>query len=193
MRFMARFFGHLHTVNLHRWRVFVHCCRVGIPLRGLLHDLSKYSPTEFWNGVRYFQGNRSPNDAEREHVGCSYAWMHHKGRNRHHFEYWVDYDPVTRQQTPVRMPTVFVAEMFCDRVAASKTYLKDSYTDHASIEYFLKGKAHRRIHPETSALLEGWLRMLAEQGEKATFAEIRRTLRGRAAAGSSADSSAGEL
>ena len=177
MNFAKRFFGHLHTVNTHRRKVIVNCFRAGIPLRGLLHDLSKYSPTEFWNGVKYFQGMRSPNEAERENIGYSRAWLHHKGRNRHHFEFWTDYDPVTKKCQPVKMPVVFVAEMFCDRMAASKTYLKNNYTDSSPLQYFLKGKKRRIIHPETSDLLESWLTILAEQGEKAAFSEIRKAVK----------------
>lgn len=91
------FRGHLRTVNQHRKMVLKHCIKAGIPIRGLLHDLSKYSPTEFIPGVLYFQGNRSPNEKEREISGYSKAWMHHKGRNRHHFEYWTDYNTVTKK------------------------------------------------------------------------------------------------
>ena len=90
MNFLSRFFGHLHTINSHRHKVIANCFRAGIPWRGLMHDLSKYSPTEFFNGVKYYQGMRSPNEAEREDIGYSRAWMHHKGRNRHHFEYWIE-------------------------------------------------------------------------------------------------------
>lgn len=177
MNFIARFFGHLHTINSHRHKVIRNCFCAGIPWRGFMHDLSKYSPTEFFNGVRYYQGMRSPNEAEREDIGYSRAWLHHKGRNRHHFEYWIDYNPVTKRQEPVKMPDVFVAEMFCDRVAASKIYMKENYTDSAPLGYFLNAKARRVIHPETSELIEGWLTMLAERGEKETFAEIRRYLK----------------
>lgn len=177
MNWTARFFGHLHTINRHRHCVLVHCIRAGIPWRGLMHDLSKFSPTEFWNGVKYYQGTRSPNEAEREDIGCSRAWMHHKGRNRHHFEYWTDYDTVTKLQVPIEMPAVFVAEMFCDRVAASKTYLKEKYTNSQPLQYFLNGKNRRIIHPNTSDLLENWLTILFEQGEDAAFAEIRRYLK----------------
>lgn len=177
MNILSRFFGHLHTINVHRWRVLINCIHAGIPWRGLMHDLSKYSPTEFWNGVKYYQGTRSPNEAEREDIGYSRAWMHHKGRNRHHFEFWTDYDPVTRLQSPVEMPAVFVAEMFCDRMAASKTYLKKNYTDASPLGYFAKGKNRRMIHPATSALLEQWLTILAQQGEEVAFAEIRRYLK----------------
>ena len=99
--------------------------------------------------------------------------MHHKGRNRHHFEYWTDYNPETKVVSPVEMPLVFVKEMFCDRVAASKIYQKKNYTDNHPLEYFLRAKSRRVIHPATSELLEGWLVMLSQKGEKETFKHIK--------------------
>ena len=170
---LKKFCGHLSTVARHRHKVLVHCIKAGIVWRGLTHDLSKFSPTEFIPGVKYYQGTRSPNEREREIYGASRAWMHHKGRNRHHLEYWTDYSPVTKQMEPVKMPTVFVIEMFCDRVSASKIYGKESYTDKSPLEYFLKVKSKRVIHPETSDLLEKLLTMLAEKGEDATFDYIK--------------------
>lgn len=164
---------HLRTVSAHRAKVCTHCFRVGIPWRGLMHDLSKFSPTEFREGARYWQGTRSPNERAREVNGYSAAWLHHKGRNRHHFEYWNDYNMKTRLLTPVEMPPIFVLEMFCDRVAASKIYQGEKYTDSHPLEYFMRSKPTRVIHPATSDLLEGWLRMLAEKGEKETFAYLR--------------------
>ena len=164
---------HFLVITKHRWVVFKLCCKVGQPWRGLVHDLSKYSPAEFIQGVRFFKGDRSPNEAEREEFGFSSAWLHHKGRNRHHFEYWTDYNPKTKRVEPVKMPIVFVKEMFCDRLAASKIYQGKNYTDSHPIEYFRRGRANRSIHPETSELLESWLVMLAEKGEKETFRHIR--------------------
>ena len=114
---------HFMTITKHRHQVIKNCKRCGILFQGLRHDLSKYSPTEFLSGAKFYQGNKSPNDAERRVNGYSVAWMHHKGRNRHHFEYSTDYDPRTRAMTPVKMPLGYVAEMFCDRVAASKIYM----------------------------------------------------------------------
>ena len=166
-------FRHFYTITRHRHRVIAHCFRAGIGWQGLFHDLSKYTPTEFWRGARYYLGTRSPNEGEREKNGYSLAWMHHKGRNRHHFEYWVDIDPVSKRYAPVRMPLRFVIEMFCDRVAASKIYQGKNYKDTHPLEYFMRGKDRRSIHPDTSDLLEAWLRMLAEKGEKETFRYIR--------------------
>ena len=173
-RLAGNFRGHLRTVIRHRHMVMRHCIKAGIPLQGLTHDLSKFSPAEFLKGVFYYQGTRSPNEGERDAYGFSYAWMHHKGRNKHHFEYWTDYDPVTRVMSPVKMPLRYVKEMFCDRVAASKIYMGDSYNDGAPLAYFMKGKGSRSIHPETSALIEKLLTMLRDKGEKKTFAYIRR-------------------
>ena len=170
-----KFIGHLTTVIRHRNAVMYHAFKAGILWRGLLHDLSKFSPTEFWAGVKYYtDGTKSPNEGERADYGYSYAWMHHKGRNRHHFEYWTDYNPETKLMSPVEMPLVFVKEMFCDRVAASKIYQKKNYTENHPLEYFLRAKARRVIHPATSDLLESWLVMLSEKGEKETFRHIKK-------------------
>ncbi len=170
---MCNLWKHFRTITRHRHAVIRHCFRAGIPWRGLLHDLSKYNPAEFFVGVKYYKGSKSPNEGEREAYGYSKAWIHHKGRNRHHFEYWTDYDRITRMMSPVKMPLVFVKEMFCDRVAASKIYQGKNYTPSHPLAYFNRGIANRAIHPETSLLLEGWLRTLASDGEKAAFRAIR--------------------
>ena len=166
--------GHFRTITRHRHKVIAHCAKAGILRQGLRHDLSKYSPAEFIPGVKYYQGSRSPNEAEREDIGYSLAWMHHKGRNRHHFEYWIDVDPAEKIYKPVKMPLRFLAEMFCDRVAASKIYQGKSYTDAHPLEYFSRAKDRIIIHPKTAALLEECLIMLKEKGEKETFEYIRR-------------------
>ncbi len=167
---------HFRTITKHRHRVIAHCFKAGIGRQGLFHDLSKYSPTEFWKGARYYQGQRSPNEAERETEGYSLAWMHHKGRNRHHYEYWVDVNPKTKQYEPVEMPVNYLIEMFCDRVAACKIYKGKDYKDDAALLYFLRGNAKTAMHPATAAELERLLRLLAEQGEQAAFGETKRMI-----------------
>lgn len=174
---IKNFLGHLKTITAHRHLVMIHCFRAGIIRRGLFHDLSKYSPTEFIPGVVYFQGNRSPNEREREVNGYSMAWIHHKGRNRHHFEYWTDYSTKTGRLEPVRMPDEYIFEMFCDRVAASKIYKKSDYNDSCPLEYFLKAKQRRVIEKVTAHKLEFLLRMLAEKGEDYTFSFMRKKIK----------------
>ena len=168
---------HFRTITHHRHLVMLHCFRAGIPVQGLLHDLSKYSPTEFISGMLYFQGNRSPNEEERERMGYSAAWMHHKGRNRHHYEYWNDVNPETKLYEPVEMPTRYLIEMVCDRIAASKVYRGKDYQDGDALNYFLQGwKKSRlpRMHPRTAKRLYHILKMLADEGEEKTFAYLRR-------------------
>lgn len=171
--------GHFCTITHHKILVMKHCFRVGLYRQGLLHDLSKYSPSEFWIGCKYYQGTRSPNNAEREMTGCSTAWLHHKGRNKHHYEYWIDYGTHGEKTLiGMKMPVNYVVEMVMDRIAASKIYMKDAYTDVKPWEYYEKGAAlmENILHKDTKALLEKLLKMLAEKGEDETFAYIRKNI-----------------
>ena len=168
--------GHFCTITHHKILVMRGCFKIGLYRQGLLHDMSKYSPVEFLVGCKYYQGNRSPNNAEREEKGYSLAWLHHKGRNKHHYEYWIDYglekeDGIIGMKMPVR----YVAEMFVDRIAASKTYQKENYRDEHPLAYYERGAARlgRMIHPDTAALLHSLLKMLSEEGEERTYAYIR--------------------
>lgn len=186
------FIDHLKTVNAHRREVRKLCFKIGLYRQGLLHDLSKYSPSEFLPGCRYYQGFRSPNDQERQERGFSSSWMHHKGRNKHHFEYWIDYP--NREQRDflegggtrmglcdrfqaVEMPLKYVAEMFCDRVAACKVYKGAAYTQHDPLAYQDEMRPHVFMHPETEKLITQMLTVLSEQGEDAACRYIRRLLR----------------
>jgi hypothetical protein len=162
------------------------CFQVGLYRQGLLHDLSKYSPTEFLVGCKYFQGNMSPNNAERKDRGYSSAWLHHKGRNKHHMEYWIDYNVSETAgkehsgMTGMKMPLRYVVEMFIDRVSASKNYQKENYRDDSALVYFKKGRGNYLIHEDTEALLEYLLTMLAKRGERETYAFVKyEVLKGR--------------
>ena len=177
MNGFERFFGHLSTITRHRHKVIVHCAKAGILRQGLLHDLSKYSPTEFWQGVRYYDGHHSPNEDERRAIGYSLAWMHHKGRNPHHWEYWTDFSMETKRYTAMPMPRRYLAEMICDRMAASKTYLGAQYTDASPLAYLMRGKMRDMMNPETEETLRGFLTELRDNGEKAMFASLRRWVR----------------
>ena len=154
-----------------------YCFKVGLYKQGLLHDLSKYSPSEFILGVIYYQGTRSPNAAEREKKGYSAAWLHHKGRNKHHYEYWLDYSPnaeVGLQGN--KMPVRYVVEMFIDRMAACKTYYGEDYRNDSPLNYFLKNQGHYTMHEDTMELLEKMLTMLANEGEEPTLRYIKKVL-----------------
>ena len=166
---------HFRTITKHKMLVMKECFQVGLYLQGLLHDLSKYTWTEFRVGCRFYQGTQSPNNAERKAKGYSSAWLHHKGRNKHHYEYWIDYSLKAGPggMLPCPMPDRYIAEMIMDRIAACKTYQKDAYTDKSPLEYYLLGKDPAPLHPYTKKKLEYLLRMLAEKGEEKTFRYIK--------------------
>ena len=164
---------HFATITRHRWVVMQGCFRIGLYWQGLTHDLSKYTLPEFSVGARYFQGTRSPNSAERDDKGYSEAWMHHKGRNRHHWEYWTDLDPKRGVYAPVPMPRRFLAEMVMDRRAACMIYEGDRYTDASALNYLLKGRERIRMHDQTRQELEYILTMLRDEGEEKTFRYIK--------------------
>lgn len=175
---MNKAWKHFKTITYHRLLVMDGCFRVGLYRQGLLHDLSKYSPTEFLVGAKYYQGNRSPNNAEREDIGYSSAWLHHKGRNKHHYEYWIDYNSreIEGGMTPAPMPVRYVVEMFMDRVAACKIYHGDTYRDQDPLAYYQSSKIPPPLHKKTKRMLEFLLYMLAEQGEEKTFRYIRKKI-----------------
>lgn len=173
---MKRFWGHLKTITTHKWKVAQLCFKVGLYRQGITHDLSKYSLIEFWNGVKFYQGYRSPIDREKEVRGYSQGWLHHKGRNKHHWEYWLDWD-ASKKLVGVPMPLNYIAEMFCDRVAATIIYQKENYTNHSALDYYLTGKDHIIMHPQTRQTLEGWLIHLSNHDIDTTCAYIREQLK----------------
>lgn len=165
---------HFCTITYHKYLVAKGCFKVGLYKQGLLHDMSKYSWTEFRVGAKYYQGTRSPNNAEREDTGCSTAWLHHKGRNKHHFEYWIDYSMDGEGVwAGTRMPDKYIVEMFMDRIAASKVYKKEAYTDSCPLEYYSQSNTKLILHEHTREVLETLLCMLAEKGEEETFQYVR--------------------
>jgi hypothetical protein len=163
---------HFLTVCRHRRAVRKLCFKCGLFRQGLAHDLSKFSRAEFWSGAKYYQGNRSPQAKEREVSGYSAAWLHHKGRNKHHFEYWTDF--ADGRRVFVEMPPEYFAEMLCDRIAASKIYLKDKYTDSSPLEYFNAKTDKEGMNPKSCEMLEYFLTMLKEKGEKQTLKDLKK-------------------
>lgn len=170
------FFKHLHTINRHRRLVRKHCFKAGLYYQGLVHDLSKYSPTEFFVGVKYYQGTRSPNVAERNMTGISTAWIHHKGRNKHHYEYWTDYDVETGDPLSYKkMPRRYFVESLMDRIAACKVYRGKSYTDGDSLDYLLTRDSESHMNREDYEEMLRLLTLLKDKGESYFFDYIKTT------------------
>ncbi len=165
---------HFLTITKHRHLVMRYCFKCGLIKQGLLHDLSKYSFLEFSRGAKYYAGGvKSPHPNERAAKGYSEAWMHHKGRNKHHVEYWNDFNIELQHYAPVSMPDKYIAESICDRIAASKNYNKKTYNDTFPLDYFMHEGNHLPIHETTRNKMYFLLTYLANNGSKKTFKYIK--------------------
>ena len=172
------FFGHLRTINHHKMLVTKTCFRVGLYRQGILHDLSKYHPVEFIPGGIYYQGTRSPISREKELNGYSKGWLYHKGRNPHHFEYWIDYTPSSQgvKLVGMKMPKKYVAEMVIDRICASKNYQKEKYNDSSALVYYMNGRGAMLVDEETDFLAIYLLTILSEKGEEYLLRYMKKVL-----------------
>lgn len=143
MKYYQKFFGHLRNIIVHKHWVFIYCCKFGIPWQGIIHDLSKFSPTEFFESVKYFQGDASPIPVCKKLNGYSKVWQHHKGRNKHHYEYWTDnYDNGT---TFIEIPSKYVLELLADWFAAGRTYHGKNFTENDEYDWWVNKRDN--MHP----------------------------------------------
>lgn len=151
---MRNIIRHIKTVLTHKYWVFFYCRKCSLIWRGIKHDLSKFSPTEFFESVKYYSGTRSPIDACKEDIGYSNAWQHHKGRNSHHYEYWIDIGD--SGVTPIQMPVDDAIELICDYLAAGRTYMGKSFSYAAEFDWWhrIKRPTIKHIHPQTKYFID---------------------------------------
>lgn len=167
---------HFNTVCTHKHWVLHYCIKAGIPVQGILHDLSKFSPVEFFESVKYYQGTSSPIDACKKDKGWSKAWMHHKGHNPHHYEYWMD--KFDDGGVPLDMPIKYKVELICDYLGAGKAYMKDKFSYKAEYEWWLnKNKKPLAMHKNTNYFITKVLWNLAEAEENSDVDIIFQFLR----------------
>jgi len=175
---MFKAIRHFFVITKHRHKVMFYCFRSGLYKQGMLHDLSKYSLAEFIPSVKYFAyGKHSPNENERIQKGYSSAWLHHKGRNKHHCEYWFDFSKTENKYVPVKMPNKYIAESVCDRIAASKIYNKNNFKRQMVLDYFLREEDHLVMHEETKKKMKELLSLYVENGEKYIFSYLKKNMR----------------
>lgn len=153
--------GHTSLVLRHKWYVFIYCSKLGMPLRGLKHDMSKFSPIEFWESVKFYNGKRSPISMCKKENGYSKAWLHHKGRNKHHAEYWLDINAPNK--TPI-IPYKYVAEMICDKLSANKVYTGENWTNTSPLEYWDIEKQIECSNENVKNMLTEVFEQIAEKG-----------------------------
>ena len=154
---------HFKTICKHKWAVFNQCRKCGITWQGIIHDLSKFGRTEFASSAKYFQGTRSPIEAEKESVGYSAAWLHHKGCNPHHWEYWTDFND-NGEIVVNKIPFKYVVEMVCDWIGAGMVYQSGTWTQSDPIDYYFKVRKGRHFHPKTEELIIKFLRTIRNDG-----------------------------
>lgn len=149
---MSKYWKHFKTITIHKWYVMKACFKAGLFIQGILHDLSKYSITEFWRSARYFQGDKSPIDAEKIANGYSLAWQNHKAKNKHHWQYWTDFE--SGQMILLPMPPKYLAEMICDWVGAGKAYNKGKWTIELYKSWYKSHRDTMHIHNSSKAYLD---------------------------------------
>jgi hypothetical protein len=148
---MSRYWKHLVTITKHKFVIMWYCWKMGLFWQGLMHDNSKFSFKEFFRSAKYFQGNRSPIDAEKRELGYSYAWQNHHNKNKHHWEYWTDWK--NGKVYGVKVPFKYVLEMVADFIGAGKIYNKGNWNRHMPLDYHLQTKDNRVFHEDTLKLL----------------------------------------
>jgi len=151
-RSMKKYIKHFIVITKHKYYVMVECFKRGLYWQGIVHDLTKYSFAEFKESAKYFQGTGTPINKIKEELGYSRAWLHHKGHNKHHWEYWTDF--FDGQIKPCTMPEKYIKEMCCDMIGASKAYLKTKYNPAEPLKYFLKRKENFLMTPLDKEHLE---------------------------------------
>ena len=161
---MSKVVKHFLTVCRHKAVVFRECRKCGLLWQGVVHDLSKFSPAEFLPAAKYWQGSRSPIEAEKEAIGYSDSWLHHKGRNKHHWEYWCDFNNDTGEIFPHKIPYRYVVEMICDWIGAGQVYSGEKWTQEEPLNYYNKVRAARHFYPVTEAAILVFLEGIRDNG-----------------------------
>lgn len=167
----SNYTGHFMKITKHKKEVCKACFMAGIPMAGITHDLSKYTPTEFKEYAMYYGYDRSPVEICKEKNGYCNSWMHHKGHNPHHYEYWVD--NLDGGGVPLIMPWKYAMEMVCDYIGAGKVYSGSSYTNKSPLEYWNVKKLGSKIHPVMVKFFDAVFTSIANNGEKYALNKYR--------------------
>lgn len=164
MKYLKGITGHFKTVIKHKKEVLKLCCIAGIPWQGIVHDMSKFSLTEMLESAKYYTGTKSPITLCKEDKGYSMSWFHHRGRNPHHPEYWVD--ELSKGGIPVKMPYKYVVEMICDMIAASRTYNGANFTNDKPLEFWTNvSNKNTNMHEESRLFVTMMLENFSKYGE----------------------------
>lgn len=145
-------YKHCRKIMTHRKWVRYYCFKCGLYWRGITHDLSKYSPIEFLESVKYYQGTSSPIKACKAANGYSRAWLHHKGRNTHHYQYWMD--NFDKGGECLMMPYPAFAEMVCDYLGAAHAYNGSEFNISSEYDWWQNERQVCAMNPKNKAMLD---------------------------------------
>lgn len=156
---MNIYWQYFKQIMLHKKYVFEECAKCGIIWQGIVHDLSKFSRQEFTRSARRYFGKQTQ-EVKDEYIE---AWMHHKGCNPHHWEYWIDY----RKDGGIityKIPYNYVVEMVCDWIGAGKAYEKEEWNQSEPLEYYNKVRRGRHFNMDTEELICKFLNCIKNYG-----------------------------
>jgi len=155
---MKKYIKYFLTITKHKYYVGVECLRRGLYFQAILHDMSKFSLSEFIISSRYWGGNsRQREESESEY---KFAWLHHIHQNKHHWEHWV----ITEDGKPkaLKMPQKYVLEMLCDWIGAGKAYKNEEWTPREPLDFYRNGEGEKMVlHQDTRRHFEFLLKELA--------------------------------
>ncbi len=153
--------GHLKYLSYvlrHKWYVLVECWKVGIVWRGLIHDLSKFLPSEWFPYANYFYRPRPKQSVgymkpvDSGDAAFDFAWLLHQKRNDHHFQWWIL--PEDDGDTKVLpMSDAARREMLADWRGAGRA---QGYGDN-TLAWYLKNKDKMRLHTNARRKVEAML------------------------------------
>lgn len=161
IEFLQAYFKYHWYLLRHRWFVFVECCKVGIPFRGLVHDLSKYLPDEFFPYMYWFYVKKNPDNVRLYEEQFHMAWLRHQKRNPHHWQWWLltmDKGQTVRMWMPIRVRK----EMLADWRGASRAITGGDNTK----QWYLNNREFIKVDPITADWIEGRLGVGSEPVEE---------------------------
>jgi len=149
MNYLNKYTKYLSYLIRHKWFVFIECYKQGRPITGIMHDWTKFLPSEFFIYADYFY-----TDTTYKHIlgiddkfDC--AWLKHIHRNKHHWQYWILREDDGGVKT-IAIPYKYRVEMLCDWAGAGKAQRNPDSVK----QWYFKNKSKMSFHPDTERWIE---------------------------------------
>jgi len=158
-----KYLKYLSYLLRHKYYVTIECFKIGLYWQGIVHDLSKLRPSEFFPYVNFFYSNeKEENDSRQNRYGkpdiedikFDTAWLKHIHRNPHHWQHWIlQKDDGENKCLP--MPNKYKKEMIADWRGAGKAQGHGNNI----IEWYTENRLKMIFHPTTRMLIEEELKI----------------------------------